>query len=81
VTGLNNFVGNTENRSIYGAYENTGRHNPESNLRPETQRYIDNNIVPIVKTNPEMLRGMKSYLNSQGIFEPGAIPYITQRLQ
>ena len=74
-------MNNSENRGIYGAYENSDEYKPESNLRPETQRYIDDNIVPVVKMNPEMLRGMKSYLNSQGIFEPGAIQYINQRLQ
>ena len=54
-------MNDSENRDIYGAYKNTGQYSSESNLRPETQRYIDDNIVPVVKMNPEMLRGMKSY--------------------
>jgi hypothetical protein len=74
-------VNNFENRGIYGAYENADKYNPESNLRPETRRYIDNNILPVVKTDPSMMRGMQSYLNSQGIFEPDAIPYINRNLQ
>ena len=74
-------MNNSENRGIYGAYRDADKYDPQSNLPPETQRYIDNNILPVVKMDPGMLRGMKSYLNSQGIFEPDAIPYITQRLQ
>ena len=74
-------MNDSENRGIYGAYENSGKYDPESNLRPETRQYIDNNILPVVKTDPSMMRGMQSYLNSQGIFEPDAIPYINRHLQ
>jgi hypothetical protein len=73
-------MNHSENRGIYNMYTNADTNAPESNLPPETQRYIDNNIVPVVKVNPEMIDGMVSYLNSQGIFDPGAMPYIRSRI-
>ena len=74
-------MNHSESRGIYGAYENAEQYRPESNLRPETQRYIDDTIIPVVKTNPALVTGMRSYLYSQGIFEPEAVSYINQRLQ
>ena len=72
---------NSDNKSIYGAYRNESEYTPESNLRPETQRYIDDTIIPVVKMNPDMIHGMRNYLNSQGIFEPDAVSYIRNRVQ
>ena len=74
-------MNHSENRGIYDAYENESTSTPESSLCPETQRYIDDNIIPVVKTNPSLATGMRSYLYSQGIFEPAAVPYINQRLK
>lgn len=73
-------MNHSENRGIYDQYTNADINAPESNLPPETQRYIDNNIVPIIKGNPEMIDGMVNYLNSQGIFDPAAMPYIRSRI-
>ena len=37
---------NSDNKSIYGAYRNESEYQPESNLRPETQRYIEEMVKP-----------------------------------
>ena len=59
---------NSDNTGIYGAYSNESDYRPESNLRPETQRYIDDTIIPVVKINPGMVHGRKNYIRYQGIF-------------
>ena len=66
---------------MYAAYSNEPGSDPCANLRPETQRYIDQNIIPVVKLDPGLATGMRSYLYSQGIFEPGAISYINQQIK
>ena len=74
-------MANNDDYSIYGAYRNEAETIPQSNLRPETQRFIDQTIIPIVKMNPDMATGMQTYLNSQGIFDPGAVSYIQSQLR
>ena len=66
---------------MYSAYTNEPNTDPCANLRPETQRYIDQNIIPVVKLDPGLAAGMGSYLKSQGIFEPAAISYINQHIK
>ena len=81
MTGLNNIVPNNDDYGIYGAYRNETDFSVESDLRPETQRYIDQSIIPVVKLNPSMLSGMRNYLNSQGIFDPAAVSYIESQIK
>ena len=66
---------------MYSAYRNEPDEYVPSSLRPETQRYIDQNIIPVVKMDPSLATGMSSYLKSQGIFEPGAVSYINHRIK
>ena len=72
---------NSDNKSIYSAYRNEADFTPVDHLRPETQRFIDQAIIPVVKTDPSMMSGMRSYLNSQGIFDPHAISYIQSQIK
>ena len=69
-----------ETRDIYDCYYGSSEESTVDYLDADSQKYLDNSIIPACKSFGASTNGIRHYLASQGITDPNYIQYINSKI-
>ena len=76
-------MNDSETNEMYSRYKGTWNPpmpNAVDYLDNDTQRHLDNDIIPVCKSLGVSPNGARQYLASQGITDPNCARYISERI-